>query len=225
MSAQAASDTGLSGVSGLVADVIARLGEVGVGLLTAAETVFPPIPSEVVLPFAGYLAQRGSLDPTWVLVAATLGTVAGAVALYVLAASLGEERATALLARLPLVDRDDIERASAWFADHGRSAVLLGRLAPGVRSLISLPAGAQRMPLGQFVAYTTAGSLLWNALLVGAGYALGTQWKQVEAYSGWLDAILIAAAVGVVVLLGLRRYRRHRRAQVAAAPARTDEAT
>ena len=172
--------------------------------------MFPPIPSEVVLPFAGYLAQRGDLSLGWVLVAATLGALLGAVALYGLAARIGQERASAMLARIPLVDRDDVDRASLWFARHGRSAVFFGRLVPGVRSLVSLPAGAQRMPLPRFVAYTAAGSLVWNALLVGGGYALGTQWDKVEAYAGWLDWMLIAALVLVVGWLAARRIRRHR---------------
>lgn len=200
-------DTGLTGLSGFIAEVIGRMGEPGVAVLTAAETVFPPIPSEVVLPFAGYLAQRGTLSLGWVLVAATLGAVVGAVALYGFAATVGQERARALLARIPLVDRDDVDRASDWFARHGRSAVFLGRLVPGVRSLVSLPAGAQRMPLVQFVAYTAAGSLLWNGLLVGAGYGLGTQWETVEAYAGWLDWLLIGALVLVVGWLVVRRVR------------------
>lgn len=204
-----AQDTGLTGLSGLVADVIARLGEIGVGIATAVETVVPPVPSEVVLPFAGYLAQRGQLNLWWVVVAATIGSLVGALFLYGLAASLGERRATAALAKVPLLDREDIERASTWFADHGRSAIFFGRLVPGVRSLISLPAGAQHMPLPRFVLFTTAGSLVWNALLVGGGWALGTQWDRVEQYASWLDWALIAVLVLVVGALAVRRWRRH----------------
>lgn len=200
----------LTGLSGFIADVIRQLGEPGVAVLTALETIFPPIPSEVVLPFAGYLAQRGDLSLSWVLVGATLGALLGALVLYAFAARVGQERASALLARLPLVDRDDVDNASDWFARHGRSAVFFGRLVPGVRSLVSLPAGAQRMPLAQFVAYTAAGSALWNGLLVGAGYGLGTQWERVEGYAGWLDWILIGALVLVVGALALRRWRIHR---------------
>ena len=211
MGLSTAAGTGeLTGLSGFVADVIRRLGETGVGVLAAVETVFPPIPSEIVLPFAGYLAQRGQLSLTWVLVATTVGALVGALALYGFAARVGQERASALLARLPLVDRDDVDRASAWFARHGRSAVFVGRLVPGVRSLVSLPAGAQRMPLGRFVVYTTAGSLVWNSLLVGCGYALGTQWDTVGAYADWLDRVLIGALVLVVGALAVRRVRKRR---------------
>ena len=158
-----------------------------------------------MLPFAGYLAYQGDLSLGWVLFAATLGALAGALALYAFAAKVGQERASALLARIPLVDRADVDKASDWFARHGPAAVFFGRLLPGVRSLVSLPAGAQRMPLVKFVAYTTAGSLVWNALLVGGGYALGTQWERVEAYAGWLDKVLIGVLVLVVGWLVVRR--------------------
>jgi len=203
----------LTGLSGVVADVIAALGEVGVGVATLVETLFPPIPSEIILPFAGYLAQQGRLNLVGVVVAATLGGVVGALLLYGFAALIGQERASALVARLPLVDREDVDRASEWFSRHGRPAIFFGRLIPGVRSLISLPAGAQRMPMQQFLLYTTAGTLLWNTLLIGGGWLLGTQWDRVSAYAHWLDRALVAAVVGFVIWLAVRRYRKVRAAR------------
>jgi len=212
---QAQSGDELTGLSGVVADVIAELGEVGVGAATLIETLFPPIPSEVILPFAGYLAQQGRLNLVGVIVAATLGGLLGALLLYGFAALVGQERASALVAMIPLVDREDVDRASAWFSRHGRPAIFFGRLIPGVRSLISLPAGAQRMPMSQFVLYTTAGTLVWNTLLIGGGWLLGTQWDKVSGYAEWLDRALIAAVVGVVVWLAVRRYRKIRAARTA----------
>ncbi|WP_285115360.1 DedA family protein [Leifsonia sp. fls2-241-R2A-40a] len=200
----------LGGIAGLAARVMVTLGEFGVGLCALAEVVFPPIPSEVILPFAGFLAYQGSLNPLLVLLAATLGSFAGASILYLLGRRLGEERAVRLLARLPLVDADDFTKAAAWLKRHGRGAVFFGRLVPLVRSLISLPAGATRMPYLPFALYTLAGTLLWNALLVGAGYALGTQYHLVERYAGYLD-IVIYAAIGLTVGgLVLRRILRTR---------------
>jgi membrane protein DedA with SNARE-associated domain len=200
----------LPGLTGWVASVMEAMEEPGVGLLTALETVFPPIPSEVVLPLGGFLTRQGGFSLPLVLLSATLGSVLGALALYGLGAWLGRERATAVLSRVPLVDREDVERASAWFDRHGRAAVFFGRLVPGVRSLISLPAGANGMPLVQFTAYTTGGSLVWNTLLVGAGVLLGDRWDQVEQYSSWLDRALIAALVGVVGWAVWRRVRARR---------------
>ncbi|RJK96022.1 DedA family protein [Vallicoccus soli] len=212
--AEAEGTSGLTGLSGFVLDVIDAAGEVGVGLLTLVETVFPPIPSEVVLPLAGYLAERGRLELWAVLVLSTLGSLLGALLLYGLAARLGQERSTALLARLPLVDAEDVEQATAWFHRHGSAAVLLGRLVPGVRSLVSLPAGATRMPLVPFCLLTLLGSAVWNGLLVGGGVALGTQWRTVERYSGWLDVALVVAVV--VALLALVRHRLRKRRRGAA---------
>jgi membrane protein DedA with SNARE-associated domain len=202
----------LTGLSGVAADVLAALGEVGVGALTFAETIFPPIPSEIVLPLAGYLSERGRLDLLGVVVAATVGSLLGALALYGAGSRLGEDRSVRLLARLPLVDADDVRVAGGWFHRHGRGAVLFGRLVPGVRSLISLPAGAARMPLLLFTALTTAGSLLWNTLLVGAGYLLGTQYELVDKYSSVIDVALAAGLVAVIAAGVVRRVRRRRAA-------------
>jgi len=211
MSVAARSD-GPGGLTGWVIGVVDALGEVGVAALTLLETVFPPIPSEVVLPLAGYLANRGRLDLFGVLVASIVGALLGALVLYTLGARLGAARATALLARLPLLDREDVERAAGWFDRHGSAAVFTGRLVPGVRSLISLPAGASRMSLLRFAVLTVLGSALWNSLLVGAGYALGTQYALVERYSGVLDYLVIGLLVLAVGLLARRRIRKRRAA-------------
>jgi len=208
-----AQSDGPSGLTGWVIGAIDSLGEVGVAVLTLLETVFPPIPSEVVLPLAGYLADRGRLDLLGVLVASTAGALLGALLLYALGARLGEQRSTALLAHLPLVDREDVERAAGWFHRHGSAAVFTGRLVPGVRSLISLPAGASRMSLLRFSVLTLLGSGLWNTLLVVGGYALATQYALIERYSAVLDYVVVAAVVLALVLLIRRRLRRRRAAR------------
>jgi membrane protein DedA with SNARE-associated domain len=201
----------LGGFSGFVLDLIDRLGEWGVGLMLFVETVFPPIPSEVILPLAGFLAGAGQMNLVLVLVAATLGSWLGALVLYWLGAAVGLDRSVRWLSRLPLVDEDDFRTAARWFSAHGRSAVFFGRLIPGVRSLISLPAGAERMHLGTFSLFTVLGSGLWNAVLVLVGAALGTQYELIEGWSEWLDRIVYAAIAGVVVFFVLRRVARIRR--------------
>ncbi|WP_378148648.1 DedA family protein [Cnuibacter sp. UC19_7] len=210
--AVAAEGQELGGLVGLAAGVIDAIGEVGVGALTFAETVFPPLPSEVILPLAGFLSQTGRLDLVWVMVAATLGAYLGALLLYWLGAIVGEERSIRLLSKLPLVDRDDFEKASSWLSRHGRSSIFFGRLIPGVRSLISLPAGAQRMNLAVFSLFTLLGTVLWNGLLVGLGAALGTQYELIDQYSQWLDVAVYTAIGGVLVWLVVRRIRRGRAA-------------
>jgi membrane protein DedA with SNARE-associated domain len=188
----------LTGLVGWVADVIAALGAFGVGLLTLAEVFFPPIPSEVVLPMSGYLASQDRLGLLTAVVAATIGSTLGALALYWIARALGVERVAALFRRIPLMEEEDLDRARGWFDRHDRSSVLIGRMVPGVRSVISLPAGFQKMPLLPFVALTTLGSAVWNTGLVVGGYVLGSQWKSIGRYSDWLNMAIIAALVVAV---------------------------
>jgi len=209
----AAADTNLdnlSGIVGVAARLIDQLGVIGVGLFTLAETVFPPIPSEVILPLAGFAAQQGSMNIVLVIVAATVGAYLGALLLYFLGAKLGLERSIRGLAKLPLVERSDFEKAADWFSRHGRSAIFFGRLLPGIRSLISLPAGASRMNLVEFSVFTIAGSALWNTLLVTLGALLGTQYELINEYSRWLNYAVYAAIGVVVLLLVVRRVRRGR---------------
>jgi membrane protein DedA with SNARE-associated domain len=202
----------LGGLTGWVASVIEALGEVGVGLLVALENLIPPIPSEIVLAMAGYLAGAGQVNVVLVLIAATAGSVVGALVLYWLGYALGEDRLRRWLDRIPLVDADDLDKADRWFERHEKSAVLVGRCAPVVRSLVSIPAGANHMPLGQFTLFTAIGSGIWNTIFVSGGYALGSQWQQVERYSHWFDYaigafFLIAVASWIIKKLRKRATR------------------
>jgi membrane protein DedA with SNARE-associated domain len=199
------------GLTGWVASVIEATGEVGVGLLVALENLIPPIPSEIVLALAGYLAYQGGVNLVLVTIAATAGSVVGALLLYWLGRGLGEERLKRWLDRIPLVDAGDLEKADRWFERHAKSAVLFGRMAPVVRSLVSVPAGANHMPLGLFTLFTAIGSGLWNCLFVGAGYALGSRWQEVQRYSHWFDyaiGVLFAYAIGSWIFKKVRKRRR-----------------
>lgn len=207
-------DDGLTGFTGLVADLIVAFGELGVFLLVFVETVIPPIPSELVLTLAGWQAQVGRMSLPLTIAAATLGATLGSLVLYWLGARFGEERALRLMARLPLVEEEDLARASAAFRRYGPAVVFFGRFLPIVRSLVSLPAGAQRMPLARFVLLTAAGSAIWNTILVGGGFLLGTQHERLEAILGYLDYVVLGAlALGVGWLL-IRHLRRRRVATV-----------
>ncbi|WP_328343399.1 DedA family protein [Micromonospora sp. NBC_00421] len=201
-----------TGLTGWVASVIDALGAAGVAFLVALESIIPPIPSEIVLAMAGYLAAEGRFNLVVIVLAATVGSLVGALVLYWLGAALGEERLKRWLDHIPLVDRDDLEKADRWFERHGRWAVLIGRLVPVVRSLVSVPAGANRMPMGEFVLLTTLGSGAWNALVVGLGYTLGSRWQDVEKYSDWFNyAIFAVLAVMIVSWAGKKiRSRRDR---------------
>ncbi|HET6269448.1 MAG TPA: DedA family protein [Arthrobacter sp.] len=200
----------LTGLAGFAARGMDDLGEWGVGLFTLVETVFPPIPSEIILPLAGFLTKQGTMSLGLVFLTSTLGAYAGALILYWMGAKLGLERSIRWLSALPLVDREDVEKAAGWFRRHGRSAVFFGRLLPGVRSLISLPAGAERMGLATFSIFTLAGSGLWNGVLIGLGALLGAQYHLVDQYARFLNYAVYAALAFMVAGLVIRRVRRRK---------------
>ncbi|MFD7866945.1 DedA family protein [Streptomyces sp. NPDC057682] len=195
------------GVAGWAAGLVDTLGGPGAGLAIALENLFPPLPSEVILPLTGFAAGRGVLSLASALFWTTLGSVAGAAALYWLGMLFGRERMYALWARLPLVRTSDLARTEAWFARHGTKAVLLGRLVPVFRSLISVPAGLERMPFALFLGLTALGSLGWNTVLVMAGYWLGDQWDTVGTWVGVLSKAVLALALAALALYVAVRLR------------------
>jgi membrane protein DedA with SNARE-associated domain len=174
----------------------------GVVFLMVMENVFPPIPSEVIMPLAGFMATQGQLSVLGVILAGTLGSVLGAVPLYYLGRAIGEERLKGFAdrhGRWLTVSRHDLDHAKQWFDRHGRMAVLFCRLVPGVRSLISIPAGLEGMPLALFLFYTTIGAALWTALLALAGYGLGANFRQVEAYLDPASYVVLAVLVTLYI--------------------------
>ena len=210
MTALQATQEPTGGVAGWAIDLMERLGAPGAGLAVALENLFPPLPSEVILPLAGFAASRGDLGLFSAIVFTTLGSIVGALALYGVGAGLGRDRTRAIAAKLPLVKLQDVDKAEEWFAKHGPKAVLIGRLVPVVRSLISVPAGVERMSVSLFLMLTAIGSLIWNSVLILAGYQLGEQWHVVESSVGIFQKLVIAgavAAVGWFVVAKLRARR------------------
>ncbi|MFI0709633.1 DedA family protein [Streptomyces inhibens] len=194
---------------GWITDLMDALGAPGAGLAIAAENLFPPLPSEVILPLAGFAASGGSMHLASALAWTTLGSVIGALALYGVGALLGRERTVAIAARLPLVKVSDIEKTERWFQRHGTKAVFFGRMIPLFRSLISIPAGIERMPIPVFLALTTLGSLIWNAIFVLAGYLLGEKWEEVTGFVDvYSKVVLAAAALAVAAFVSVRVSRR-----------------
>ncbi len=195
------------GLAGWALELMDRLGGVGAGIAIALENFFPPLPSEVILPLAGFAASLGSFTLFGALFWTTLGSVFGALGLYSIGRWVGEDRIRAVVRKLPLVDVEDLDRSTAWFERHGRKAVFFGRMVPVFRSLISIPAGVTRMPIWQFLAFTTAGSLIWNSIFVLAGYQLGENWSAVEPYASALQYVVIAVVVAVISYGIVRRIR------------------
>jgi membrane protein DedA with SNARE-associated domain len=203
-------DSFFSRVGDWAVGLMELLGAPGAGVAVALENVFPPLPSEVILPLAGFTASQGTLVLWHVIVWTTIGSVAGALLLYGLGAWLGRERLHRIADRMPLVSVDDVVKAEEWFYRHGEQAVLIGRLVPIVRSLISIPAGVERMRLSRFVLWTTLGSGVWNTLLVSAGYWLGEQWHRVEEGVGYFQKLVIVALALLVALWVVRKVRQLR---------------
>ncbi|MBM7437019.1 DedA family protein [Streptomyces sp. HB132] len=204
------------GIAGWATGLVDTLGGPGAGLAIALENLFPPLPSEVILPLTGFAAGQGVLSLASALFWTTLGSVVGAVVLYWIGMAFGRDRMHTLWGKLPLVKASDLVRTEEWFAKHGTKAVFFGRMVPIFRSLISVPAGVERMPLHVFVMLTTLGSLIWNSILVMAGYWLGDQWETVETYVGFASKavlVLVVVAVATYVVLRLRGTDRaqHRR--------------
>jgi membrane protein DedA with SNARE-associated domain len=187
-----------------ITQIVSDYGYPGIALLMLGENIFPPIPSELIMPLAGFVAAQGQLNPVLVVLAGTLGSVLGALPWYYAGKWLGEERVCALAARHGrwlTVDDKDVGKAIRWFERHGRMAVLIGRLIPTVRTLISVPAGMARMPLLPFLIFSTIGSLLWTAALAGAGYLLEANYRLVGDYLDQASKIII----GLIVLTYLWR--------------------
>ena len=201
----------LSSLATWVQDVIEQLGYLGVALLVVAENVFPPIPSEIVLPFAGFVAQRGSESVVLMILAATVGSVGGALIMYWIAAVIGDEclhSFTRKFGKWVQIREVDLTRAEEWFDRHATSAVLIGRCVPLIRSVVSIPAGFRRMKLVPYIAYTFLGSLVWNILLIGAGALLGENWERVGSYVGVFQWVVIALVVAVIARFTFGVYRR-----------------
>jgi len=206
--------TDIDGLAGVMVDLMDKLGLVGAAIAVGMDNLFPPIPSEIVLPMAGFAASQGTFSLAGALFATTAGSVIGACLLYWIGRLFGRDRTAWLFVKVPLLKLSDLEATERWFAKHGGKAVLIGRCVPIFRSLISLPAGVERMRFWLFFTLTTIGSLVWNSIFVLAGYQLGAQWHRVEPYADWFQRLVILAVVVVVcwfVVVRVRELSRHRR--------------
>ncbi len=209
----ASGDSSLGAVGDWVVGLMETLGAPGAGIAVAVENLFPPIPSEIILPLAGFAASRGDLNLVAAIVFTTLGSLIGALALYGIGAWLGIDRIKWIAKKLPLVDVSDVDKTEEWFKKHGSKAVFFGRMLPIFRSLISIPAGIERMPVWKFALLTTAGSLIWNTIFILAGFWLGEQWHIVEQYADILKYVVIAVVVAAVGWFVISRVRKHRSGQ------------
>lgn len=203
--------TGSDGIIGSMTawliTLMEHIGGFGVALAIALESIFPPIPSEIILPLAGFTAARGSMSLAAAVIWATVGSLLGAWALYGIARWVGLHRIHKAVDYLPGVARKDVDKADQWFNRYGTWSVLLGRIIPVVRSLISIPAGFNRMNFLQFSLWTFLGSAVWNSVLVTAGYLLGDQWCSILGVLNVFEDVVIAAFAIAVVCFAVHWVR------------------
>ncbi|CAM3757318.1 DedA family protein [Litorimonas haliclonae] len=195
-----------------ILQIIQNLGYFGLAFLMLLENVFPPIPSELVMPLAGFLAAQGKFSVWAVIFAGSAGSLAGAVFWFYIGQVLGRDRLIAFSTkhgRWIALAPSDIERAENWFHRHGKGAVFIGRLIPGVRSLISVPAGIAKMNFTIFLLYSAIGTLLWTAILTGAGYILKSQYEKVEAWLNPISWLVIGAFIAWYIYGVMTFDKRH----------------
>ena len=200
----------LGALVGWVTSVVQTLGYPGLVAMMLLEVVFPPIPSELILPLAGFLTGQGEMNFVGAVAAATFGSVAGALVLYYLGARLGEERLRGFIRRYGrwmLLCESDLDKAQGWFNRHGGEAVLICRMLPVARSLISVPAGLQHMPIWKFLAYTTIGTAIFDGVLIGLGWWLGSRWQAVEQYASYFEYGGLALLAGGIAWFAWKRLK------------------
>lgn len=191
---------------------MADFGYIGIFLLIMVENLFPPIPSEIILTFGGFMTTVSSLNVVMVIIVATLGSVVGAILLYKVASYFGKERLTKIVlkyGRILRLKESDIERAESFFLKYGSWAVFLCRMIPLIRSLISIPAGMTKMKMSRFLVLTTAGSLLWNTVLIGLGALLGESWNEIVVFMDSFSTIIYSIIAGLLIV-GLAFFIRAR---------------
>jgi len=193
-----------------ITNTMNSMGYFGIVLMMFLENVFPPIPSELIMPLAGFTATQGKLGFPGVVIAGTVGSVLGALPLYYLGKIVGEERLKAWADKYGqwlTVSSEDIEKSKKWFDKHGAKAVLMGRLVPGVRSLISIPAGMSEMNLPIFLLYSAIGTGVWAAVLTYVGYLLGENYAKVDKYLGPVAYVVLGAIVIAFIVRVVKRKK------------------
>ena len=182
-----------------IVSLIDKAGYVGIALLMLLENVFPPIPSEIIMPLAGFSAAKGTLSLTGVLIAGTIGSLAGAYFWFMIGRWIGAKRLKRFAAkhgRWLTMHPDEVDQARAFFSRHQALALFIGRLIPAIRSLISVPAGVNCIPISTFLLWSSLGTALWTSILAGAGYLLESQYERV---SEWLNPVSNVVIAGLAV--------------------------
>lgn len=198
----------------IILRIMNEFGYFGIAFLIAIENVFPPIPSEVILTFGGFMTSNTNMTITGVIIVSTIGSVIGAIILYLLGRLLTKERLYKLvdgrIGKILRFKKQDIDKSEEWFSKKGKSTVLFCRFIPIVRSLISIPAGMTKMEFSLFLIYTIIGSAIWNSVLTYLGFAAGNAWESVAKYVDNFAKITLIMFACVVCVCGFIVYKKRK---------------
>jgi membrane protein DedA with SNARE-associated domain len=194
----------INSLANFVIQIISNTGYLGIFTLMLAESALIPIPSEIIMPFSGYLASTGKLDPIFIIIAGSIGNLVGSLVAYIIGIRLGREFVLRY-GKYVLLKKSHLDWTESYFKKFGDRSTFISRLLPAIRTYISLPAGIAKMNLKKFVIYTFAGSVIWSTMLTYVGIALGEEWTKIRHYSDYIDAITIAGIIIVVTIIVKKR--------------------
>ncbi len=196
-------------IAEMAVSVISTTGYFGIFVLTLIESVFPPMPSEAILPFAGFLIAEGKLSLLLVILVSTFGTILGSTFFYYLGKK-GGRKILIKFGKYFFIGEKEIAQNDAFFKKHGELTVFFGRFVPGIRHLISIPAGIAQMPLKRFLFYSTLGAAIWNIILIFVGIVLKENWEEIKKYTIITDTIIVVAIILIIVYFGVKYFKKRK---------------
>ncbi len=198
----------ISNITNFIIQTISNSGYLGIFFLMVAESALIPIPSEVIMPFSGYLVSTGKFNVVMVILAGSVGNLIGSWIAYFIGLRLGREFILKY-GKYVLLKKSHLELTESYFVKYGNKSTFVSRLLPAVRTYISLPAGIAKMNLKKFSIYTIAGSIIWNTMLTFVGVKLGNEWENIRHYSNYVDAVVVIGAI-IVVIIFVKKYRKEK---------------
>ncbi len=194
----------INNLANFVIQTISNTGYLGIFFLMVAESALIPIPSEIIMPFSGYLASTGKLNPALIILAGSIGNLVGSLVAYFIGIKLGREFIVKY-GKYVLLKKSHLEWTESYFKKYGDKSTFVSRLLPAIRTYISLPAGVAKMNLKKFSIYTFAGSIIWSAMLTYVGTTLGDQWTRIRHYSDYIDGAVIIGLVILAIIIAKKR--------------------
>ncbi len=207
----------MSSITSWINEIMQQLGYVGIAFLMFLDTIFPPIPSELIMPSAGFTASQGDLNIVAVIIAGSCGSILAAVILYWIGRVLNEDRLNNWLKRYGkwiFLKPEDLAKATSWFNQHGKKIVFFGRMIPAVRSIISIPAGIAKMPFGLFLLYSSLGTLIWTSILALLGYYLGQNYQKIIPWISGASNIILVIIIGAAIIVIYKYYKKSKLASM-----------